>query len=113
MTDQEFARRWATALRSGKYRQATGWLRSEDGRGYCCMGVAADLIDPEAWETPSYNDSELSWHGQMGELPPLDLQMIGLTAAEQLVLINLNDNGRPFGEIADKIEQMAGIGEAA
>lgn len=41
-------RTWVTALRSGKYKQGTGYLRSH--KGYCCWGVACDLIDPNEWE---------------------------------------------------------------
>lgn len=38
---QEEARaEWLAALRSGKYRQATGALKNADTKGYCCLGVA-------------------------------------------------------------------------
>lgn len=38
---KEFAKKWLTALRSGKYLQAPFKLRTE--HGYCCIGVAGDV----------------------------------------------------------------------
>lgn len=40
MTDpnKERLRLWTDALRSGKYQQATGKLKGDEG--YCCLGVA-------------------------------------------------------------------------
>lgn len=52
--DPELKQRWVSALRSGKYHQGHGCLRDIDNN-YCCLGVLADLIDPEAWSyTPEY-----------------------------------------------------------
>lgn len=42
-------KQWIEALRSGKYRQGRGSLRSESGE-YCCLGVLCDLVDPDGWE---------------------------------------------------------------
>lgn len=36
------AKMWVKALRSGKYKQGKGMLKSKDGE-YCCLGVACDL----------------------------------------------------------------------
>jgi hypothetical protein len=33
--------RWVAALRSGEYRQAEGYLRTEEG--FCCLGVLCEL----------------------------------------------------------------------
>jgi hypothetical protein len=35
--------KWVAALRSGKYRQGTGRLRTKDG-GYCCLGVLCEAV---------------------------------------------------------------------
>lgn len=32
---------WLAALRSGKYKQSGGWLKSPDG--YCCLGVLCEI----------------------------------------------------------------------
>jgi len=34
---------WVRGLLSGKYKQGTGALRTEDGK-YCCLGVAQECI---------------------------------------------------------------------
>lgn len=34
---RDIAKKWLTALRSGKYKQ--GYGRLYDGNGYCCLGV--------------------------------------------------------------------------
>ena len=36
---------WLTALRSGEYKQATGYLKRDtgDGVGYCCLGVLCEV----------------------------------------------------------------------
>lgn len=39
--------KWVEALRSGKYAQTNGCLK--DDSGFCCLGVAADVIAPSQW----------------------------------------------------------------
>lgn len=39
--------KWIAALRSGKYAQTTGCLKNDEG--FCCLGVAADVMAPKAW----------------------------------------------------------------
>lgn len=45
----EIKEKWITALRSGKYKQGTYYLRSHDGHEYryCCLGVLTDLYHCE------------------------------------------------------------------
>lgn len=38
---------WLVALRSGRYQQARGALRIDDG--YCCLGVAEDVRGADRW----------------------------------------------------------------
>ena len=40
----DFAK-WLEALRSGKYKQTTG--RLQDSKGFCCLGVACDVLIPQ------------------------------------------------------------------
>lgn len=50
--DPEFKELWISWLRYGNLRQVKGCLKRkrEDGRiGYCCLGVAADCVDPNGW----------------------------------------------------------------
>jgi hypothetical protein len=78
--------RWVTALRSGEFPQAKSTLEAvdytyDDGgevadtevRGYCCLGVACKIADP---------DNEWNWRGI--DLPPADfLRWTGLIADDQ------------------------------
>lgn len=43
-TVEENQREWLAALRSGDFKQGQGTLRDCEG-GYCCLGVAAKVID--------------------------------------------------------------------
>lgn len=43
---------WLEALEGGKYAQATGQLRMDDG--YCCLGVACDLYTHGGWVGDGY-----------------------------------------------------------
>lgn len=46
--DQEIKARWVAALRSGRYPQTWGALRTSEG--YCCLGVLCDVRDPSLWK---------------------------------------------------------------
>lgn len=39
---------WIKALRSGKYLQGSGSLRTKDNK-FCCLGVLADVLNPKGW----------------------------------------------------------------
>lgn len=51
--------RWLKALRSRKYKQTTGTLRSFDEdtnkAAFCCLGVLCDVVDPQ-------QRVQLRWH---------------------------------------------------
>ena len=91
----EFKAKWVAALRSGKYQQGRDALRTGDM--FCCLGVACDLIDPDAWERDNGYGAwqELNTDG-------MDLPFIGNADAE--TLSGMNDSGYTFEEIADYIE---------
>ena len=42
------ATKWIKAMRSKKYKQATGALKRENG--YCCLGVLCDISKQGEWE---------------------------------------------------------------
>jgi hypothetical protein len=46
---QQHRRELVDALRSGKYQQATGMLKTQDNR-FCCLGVACDISGLGYWE---------------------------------------------------------------
>lgn len=104
--DHEFKSKWVGALRSGKYKQRMGLLRGgpcmEDG--FCCLGVALDLIDPNGWT----GIGQQEWKGLgatniLGTAP-----VIGVTKEEARRLAGMNDGHLyqklTFAEIADYIE---------
>lgn len=101
---------WIEALRSGEYKQGKYRLVNERGTPtkFCCLGVLTNLYveatgDADVWER---RDNTLDyavqrWAGLIGPNPwlgPLD-------NAEGSSAIDLNDNGVPFPEIADLIEE--------
>lgn len=91
----EFKERWVEALRSGKYKQTEG--RLQKCGGYCCLGVAACLIDPNGWDGNEFRgDSHVLDDATMGE--------IGLSPRAHDWLTSMNDNGESFETIANYIE---------
>lgn len=113
LTTQQKARRmWVKALRSGKYAQGQGQLKTTDG--YCCLGVLCDLAvkhgiirnfnpgDPDLVDYPEV----MNWVG-LTEPGGAFTKRNGRTDD----LASLNDGGGPhkrkssFKKIADVIEK--------
>lgn len=107
---KEIAEKWVTALRSDKYEQGAGALRSEDD--YCCLGVLCDISGLAQWGvteigTPTYLGE--------GAILPIDVQKwAGITTPKGSLatpidgygaLTEMNDSGMPFGRIAEIIEK--------
>lgn len=116
--DPELKRKWVEALRSGRYQQAHGELRSEEG-GYCCLAVLHEtagghwvLGTDGVWmpaETKVRHE-DLTYVGVHLSTAFYDAIGLGERAA---LLAEMNDgtsgffkNGpAPFSQIADYIEQ--------
>jgi hypothetical protein len=102
-------KKWATALRSGKYRQT--FTRLRNGNKFCCLGVLCDLYQ-KAY--PQTSEWQLAMRGVLfvdavgcasdSNCPMGVRDWADLTKREQGSLINLNDSGQSFEEIADYIE---------
>ena len=117
----EIKERWLKALRSGEYKQGTGWLQM-DGK-YCCLGVlcaiVADEIDLPVEERTDVTNATIVTYGRPNDKTDTDLpnkvvEYVGLGSSDPVVevatdykrtLSNLNDNGMTFLEIADIIER--------
>jgi hypothetical protein len=101
---KEHRRLWVEALRSGKYRQAIGDLRSDDG--FCCLGVGCDISGLGHWEDTRYITPDFRHEGTL----ETDVQeWLGLAGMEgeywETSLARLNDNDKKtLAEIADIIE---------
>jgi len=123
--DSSLKQKWVRALRSGKYFQASGALRTEDG--YCCLGVLCDVYDSSNWTlaTDEYlGDESIEWHyathkrgstnfmkdvlpDAVMEAADLDLHNpevpYGIDGTKTSLAV-INDSGATFKQIADLIE---------
>lgn len=95
--------RWVAALCSGDYEQGVGHLRLDDR--YCCLGVLADIVDPQGWRPDELNPT-LSRHRGNSVYPDYSVgYACGLGQQEEIDLSTMNDGGKTFIEIADYIEE--------
>lgn len=107
--DSELKSRWLTALRSGDYRQTKGKLRSfrndyfDDG--YCCLGVLCDISGKGEWNGDYYKMMIEDGYSHSSEIKLPGLDEFEMTPDQQSDLINMNDDGKSFLEIADWIEE--------
>lgn len=121
--DTELKNKWLAALRNGEYKQATGYLKTQDG--FCCLGVLCDIIDPDAWDNKlsGLENRSYAWDsGGFGksyyELPNHVLHDIGVPRYHEAIsveenssqltqsyLANKNDGGASFSDLADWIEE--------
>lgn len=88
---------WISALRSGELKQTT--RRLFDGEGYCCLGVLCKVAGRETTPT-SENDDD--W-----EESKENYRFVRNVLEEGTVeaLMEMNDAGKTFPEIADFIEK--------
>lgn len=110
---------WVKALRSGRYKQTTGCLGDKDG--YCCLGVACEVvrkahpklvtqtISDGSGKQKSYNDSA-------SLLPAAVVSLLKMRSSkgtyDQTSLVEANDtHNKPFSKIADIIESTPALFE--
>ncbi|BDA70210.1 hypothetical protein CAL7716_043760 [Calothrix sp. PCC 7716] len=104
---KELVKKWVDALRSGKYKQDTCQLKTDNG--YCCMGVAVE-VHPE-WKFSTvkrrYINDEEKLIGVENEYPSTEmLQDFGVPIKLARRLIQMNDiDDLPFKLIADYVEK--------
>lgn len=112
----EIKQKWIEALESGEYEQGQGGLRIEDEGGpdkFCCLGVLADIINPDGWQTPQdpswCSGKRIYCYEFMNEgtdfIPDNIAYEIGLSSDHQAELANMNDEGKKFHEIAEEIRK--------
>lgn len=100
----ELAKRWSTALRSGEFEQTS--QRLHDDRGFCCLGVLCQVIDPEIyWDAMDDEDLEsvdLPSHVDIiAELPEHEREHL---AALNDGRVDGGSEPKTFKEIADFID---------
>ena len=106
------------ALRSGKYVQAMDSLRSVDGKRYCCLGVACDLYREHGLVDWHLESNSWRFLGEKHVLPERVRRWLGfkhsgvglkntieVNGRDLDSLMDMNDAGRSFAEIADFIEE--------
>jgi len=104
-------KKWVKALRSGKYKQTRGRLRTKNGARHCCLGVLCELM------------GRSDWAGDPQTLPADELEKAGIPLVVGTALARMNDGFDPadgefiteegdepvrehsFSEIADHIEK--------
>lgn len=118
-----FKKRWLKALRSGKYKQCTGFLKLiKKSKGhqpvsrFCCLGVAQDILYANPWKKLYSVDRDairdgvevpcLSNNGDDACLSDEVCKRMGLDTRAQAPLTILNDSqGKSFKAIANWIEK--------
>lgn len=121
--DPEFKEAWIKALRSGRYKQTTSLLRGEVdvngevGTGFCCLGVACDIVKHDGWSSTRFRDdqdfgteevfdeySAWVWEDKYNvQNNSTAVPFVADNTATRLA--ELNDGGDDFEMIADWIEE--------
>ena len=96
----EIKAKWVEALRSGKYRQGQDFLKN--GNTFCCLGVLREIIEPGSEELDDRGAQYL--HPKFCAIAGLEPHKVGKTN-DVYVLAHMNDDGKPFSEIAYWIEK--------
>src|SRR5690606_31843368 len=95
---------WVKALRSGEYDQCK--KRLHDGKGFCCLGVAIDVLVEGDWKLGDSGHA-YKFRGDF-MLPTYQvLDKIGLSGGIAEELADFNDKGKSFKWIASWIERNA------
>lgn len=108
--DKTIKDNWLIALRSNKYTQGKYSLRKceNDVDKYCCLGVLYDLhTNGLQWKKTPSPLSTITYEidGCTGSLSYDFKHQVGIIAMQQQKLIDMNDAGRTFAEIADHIDK--------
>ena len=118
LSPKEARSEWVKALRSGKYRQGTHVLRSPVDETYCCLGVACDLYREHGLVDWHLESNSWRFLGEKHVLPERVRRWLGfkhsgvglkntieVNGRDLDSLMDMNDAGRSFAEIADFIEE--------
>ena len=113
--------KWIKALRSGEYAQGKDYLvttrTGEDYDRFCCLGVLNDVNGRGVWKPKEgrrfcgsdYEPFVITYYHQGNnpyQLSDKARRELGITLREQSYLMELNDRGATFNDIADVLEEM-------
>lgn len=91
--------RWVRELRSGKWKQCRGYLDDGEG-GHCCLGVLAKLEGfPEVSESDYVKGEDIDGSSTKS----LYYKFKTFEGFDFQELIDMNDDGYTFSQIADYI----------
>lgn len=99
---------WIKALESGKYAQTEYCLR--DARGFCCLGVFCDVVEPDGWSKEKYMGmlmkNAISHKRSVSLLSQRMREMIDLSDYHMDRVVEMNDNGSTFADIAIYLREL-------
>lgn len=97
--DKPLMKKWASALRSGKYLQGHGKLMSLNG-SYCCLGVLYELSEGKA------PVSCARWKPEAGNQYSVLYNILPNNLTEHFIQLN-DDKRLDFKEIAKEVDKLA------
>ena len=104
---EAIADKWVEALRSGEFEQTAGVLAISTRTAHCCLGVLCEVAIKNGLElsvaVPKLGHST-EFDGCAVFLPDHVAEWAGLMRKGESVLSSMNDAGKTFAEIADRIE---------
>lgn len=121
MPNQEVMQEWVAELRSGRHKQGKSHLHQTNGKK-CCLGILCEIaVKHEVIPPPVISACERGcdcqacftpqvylYEHEAQMPPPKVMEWAGLHVLEMnlspMKLATLNDEGRPFEDIADLIE---------
>lgn len=94
--NKERVRLLVDALRSGRYQQFSGALRSPDGRRYCCLGVATKVALDAGLEIgpDDKTDHFEPWHQAYQVMCPAVADWYGFRDGNPVLIGELNGSAR-------------------
>lgn len=103
-TPKEVYKLWIKALRSGKYKQGKGYLRTNKNE-FCCLGVLCDLAAKDGGEQWEYGYLRYIYRYNAAHLPENIKKYLSLSNHDLQNLMEMNDVGDSFEVIANYIEE--------
>lgn len=102
--DKKLKAKWIKALTDGSHEQTKETLK--DSQGYCCLGVLCDISGAGKWVGYEYHIcDEFDGYTMDGDLGRPGRKLFGIPSRLESRLINMNDKGKSFKEIAKVIRE--------
>lgn len=99
----DIIKQWVKDLRSGNYKQTERTL--VDSNGYCCLGVYACVTTKKYTEENCVSKEKPEGTPEAYNWIKEDLHNRGIDIEIKEDLMDMNDSGSSFSDIADRIEE--------